>query len=78
MSKLYTLLNTLVAKVNVSVKTTTQVLTEDQKEQARTNIGAISEVDVPKKGIDYWTDADQESIVQQVIKELPVYNGEVV
>lgn len=42
MSKLYTLLNTLVAKVNVSVKTTTQVLTEDQKEQARTNIGAVS------------------------------------
>lgn len=71
MSKLYTLLNTLVAKVNVSVKTTTQVLTEDQKAQARTNIGAV----VPQKGVDYWTEADQESIVQQVITALgtPVF-----
>ena len=32
----------------------------------------------PVKGVDYWTDADQESIVQQVIATLPVYNGEVV
>ena len=32
----------------------------------------------PKRGTDYWTPADQESIVQQVIAALPVYNGEVV
>lgn len=75
MSKLYNLLNALITKVNVSVKTTTQVLTEDQKTQARTNIGAISEVEVPKKGVDYWTEADQEDIVQQVITALgtPVF-----
>ena len=32
----------------------------------------------PVKGVDFWTDADQEAIVQQVITALPVYNGEVV
>lgn len=52
-----------------------QSLTDAQKAQARANIGAISEVDVPKKGVDYWTEADQESIVQQVIAALgtPVF-----
>lgn len=52
-----------------------QSLTDAQKQQARANIGAISEVDVPQKGVDYWTPADQESIVQQVIAALgtPVY-----
>jgi hypothetical protein len=33
---------------------------------------------IPIKGVDYWTDADREAIVQQVIAALPVYNGEVV
>lgn len=32
----------------------------------------------PLRGTDYWTDADQEAIVQQVISALPIYNGEVV
>ena len=32
----------------------------------------------PVRGKDYWTPADQEAIVQQVIASLPVYNGEVV
>lgn len=52
-----------------------QSLTAAQKQQARVNIGAISEVDVPKKGVDYFTPADQEAIVQQVISALgtPVY-----
>lgn len=52
-----------------------QSLTDAQKQQARANIGAISEVDVPQKGVDYWTPADQESIVQQVIAALgtPVF-----
>ena len=31
----------------------------------------------PVKGEDYWTTADQETIVRQVIAALPVYNGEV-
>lgn len=52
------------------------------------HIHAISEISglqdaldnntTPVKGVDYWTEADQESIVQQVITALPVYNGEVV
>lgn len=32
----------------------------------------------PKKGIDYWTDADRAQMVTDVISALPVYNGEVV
>lgn len=31
----------------------------------------------PVKGVDYWTEADKQQIVQDVIAELPVYNGEV-
>lgn len=34
--------------------------------------------ETPVKGVDYFTEADQEAIVQQVITALPVYNGEVV
>lgn len=52
-----------------------QSLTTAQQQQARNNIGAISEIDVPKKGVDYFTPADQEAIVQQVIAALgtPVF-----
>ena len=32
----------------------------------------------PIKGKDYYTDADKTEMVQAVISELPVYNGEVV
>lgn len=53
-----------------AVRYVEQTLTDEQKAQARQNIGAISEVDVPQKGVDYWTEADQEAIVQQVITEL--------
>lgn len=42
MSKLYDLLYSLIGKVNKSVKTEAQVLTEEQKTQARANIGAMS------------------------------------
>ena len=42
MSKLYDLLNTMIIKLNASVKTMSQTLTDDQKSQARTNIGAAS------------------------------------
>lgn len=42
MSKLYDLLYSLIGKVNKAVRTDTQVLTEDQKAQARANIGAMS------------------------------------
>lgn len=52
-----------------------QGLSDTQKQRARNNIGAISEVDVPKKGVDYFTPADIESIVQQVIAAMgtPVF-----
>ena len=58
-----------------AVRYSAQTLTEAQKAKARANIGAISEVDVPKKGVDYWTEEDQEAIVQQVITALgtPVF-----
>lgn len=42
MSKLYDLLYSVINKVNKSIKTETQVLTEEQKTQARANIGAMS------------------------------------
>lgn len=56
---------------------TGQTLTDAQKAQARENIGAVAEVDVPKRGVDYWTPADQESIVQDVITALgtPVFGS---
>lgn len=31
----------------------------------------------PVKGVDYWTEADKQEIIEAVIAELPVYNGEV-
>lgn len=43
MSKLSDLLNTIIEKVNKTVRTENQTLTEDQKAQARKNIGAIDE-----------------------------------
>lgn len=43
MSKLYTLLNSMITKLNVCVKTTTQTLTSTQKSQARANIGAMAD-----------------------------------
>lgn len=42
MSKLHDLLNTIIGKVNASVKTEAQTLTDEQKAQARTNIGAAA------------------------------------
>jgi hypothetical protein len=41
MSKLYDLLYAVIGKVNKAVKTETQTLTEEQKTQARANIGAL-------------------------------------
>lgn len=42
MSKLYDLLYTIIGKTNKSLRTEVQVLTEDQKVQARANIGAMA------------------------------------
>lgn len=39
------------------------------------NVDGLEEIKTPVKGVDYWTEADQESIVQQVITALgtPVF-----
>lgn len=42
MSKLYDLFYDVIGKLNKTIRTDTQVLTEDQKTQARANIGAMS------------------------------------
>lgn len=47
MSKLYDLLFNVIGKVNKTVKYDTQVLTDEQKTQARANIGAMSSSYVP-------------------------------
>lgn len=49
MSKLYDLLYTMIGKLNSSVKTTAQTLTDAEKTQARTNIGAQPAGDYAKK-----------------------------
>ena len=49
MSKLYDLLYTMIGKLNSSVKTTAQVLTDAEKTQARANIGAQVAGDYAKK-----------------------------
>lgn len=68
-------LSATAASISAVLYNKAQSLSDTQKQRARSNIGAISEVDIPKKGTDYWTPADQESIVQQVITALgtPVY-----
>ncbi len=47
MSKLYDLLYSVIVKVNKTVRTETQTLTEEQKTQARANIGAMSADYIP-------------------------------
>lgn len=41
------------------------------------NVDGLEEIKTPVKGVDYWTEADQESIVQQVITALgtPVFGS---
>ena len=47
MGKLYDLLYAIIDRVNKSVKTTVQSLSESEKTQARTNIGAMPSTYVP-------------------------------
>jgi lysophospholipase L1-like esterase len=49
MNKLYDLLNSIVVKLNQSIKTEKQTLSEAQKKQARDNIGAVGTEDLPEK-----------------------------
>lgn len=66
MSKLYTLLNTIISKVNSIPSAVNQAL-----EQAKA--GGAFKGDpgyTPQKGVDYGTPADQEAIVQQTLTAL--------
>ena len=47
MSKLYDLLYEMIGKVNKTIRTDTQVLTPEQKQQARANIGALPDTYTP-------------------------------
>ena len=50
MSKLYDLLNTIIGKVNKAVSTENQTLAENEKAQARANIGALpASTTIPSK-----------------------------
>ena len=50
MSKLFDLLNSIITKVNKAVRySDAQNLTDEQKAQARTNIGAVSVSEVPEQ-----------------------------
>ena len=63
---------------------TEQTLTDQQKAQARANIGITGtgkdgeDGYTPKKGVDYFTEADKSEMVSAVIDALPIYNGEAV
>lgn len=65
------------------VRHSAQELTEEQKAQARQNIGITGtgkdgeDGYTPVKGTDYYTEEDKTEIVNAVIVALPVYNGEV-
>lgn len=69
------LLNKIVDKLNASVKTDAQSLTDAQKAQARTNVGAASEAAVKQLAEKIAAIGTQEDIVQQVIAALgtPVF-----
>jgi hypothetical protein len=47
MSKLYELLNTMIDKVNSSVKTTAQNMTEEEKANVKSNLGYTTPEDIP-------------------------------
>lgn len=55
MSKLNELLSKIISKLNASVKTEAQSFSEEEKAQARANIGAISEDNIPITSINGQT-----------------------
>lgn len=61
---LYDLLKAIIQKVNVSVRTTAQELSESEKQQARENIGITGtgkdgkDGHTPVKGVDYFDGKD--------------------
>ena len=67
MSKLYDLLYSMIGKVNKSVKTETQVLTEEQKTQARANIGAMADTYTPPNQTAQQVGADPAGTAASVV-----------
>lgn len=75
MSATKDLLDKIIGKLNASVKTEAQTLTEAQKAQARTNVGAASQQEVNRLSDEIAAIGTQDDIVQQVIAALgtPVF-----
>ena len=67
MSKLYDLLYEMVGKVNKSVRTDTQVLSADQKAQARANIGALPDTYTPPNQTAEQVGADPKGTAASVV-----------
>lgn len=67
MSKLYELLSSVVTKLNKTVKTETQTLTEEQKTQARANIGAMSSNYTPPNQTAEQVGADPKGTATSVV-----------
>ena len=75
MSKLFELLNSIISKLNLSVKMESQELTDEQKSQVRENIGAASIDDIGEGSVEQvQTDYNQEDSTQpDYIKNRPFY-----
>ena len=69
MSKFYDLIYQIILKLNKSVKTEVQVLTEEQKTQARANIGALGNDYKPPVPTAEQVGADPEGTAADVVAE---------
>ena len=69
MSKFYDLIYQIILKLNKSVKTEVQVLTEEQKTQARANIGALGNDYKPPVPTAEQVGADPEGTAEDVVAE---------
>lgn len=67
MSKLYDLLYEMIGKVNKGVRTDTQVLSADQKAQARANIGALPDTYTPPNQTAEQVGADPKGTAASVV-----------
>ena len=67
MSKFYDLIYQIIVKLNKSVKTEVQVLTEEQKTQARANIGALGSDYKPPVPTAEQVGADPEGTAEDVV-----------
>lgn len=69
MSKLYDLLYSVIVKVNKAIKTEAQVLTEEQKTQARANIGAMPDSYKPPNQTAEQVGADPKGTAAAAVSE---------